>query len=662
ERPDPRSSGRRDRLAPNAGVPGAEPPAAVLRRGRGGVGRGAAGRGRRRPGVVLGRGGAGSGPGMVAAVRPGAGAGRVRRTGLADLVPRWPVQLRPQRPRSPRGGDAAEPTGGDLGGGRRRGASPLLPRPGGGDQPPRQCAARPRDRQGGPGRDLSADGAGNGGRDAGLRQAGRGLPADVLRVRRRRPGLPAAGRRGEPADHRRRFFPPRERRAPQGDGRRGPGRGAFRPILPGAAAHGRGGALDRRPGRLVARGDRRAAHPGDDGGHGRRRPLHDHPHLRHHRAAEGRSPRPRRVPDQGGARSGLLLRPARRRHPLLADRPRLDDGAVGDRRRADAGGDPGLVRGHAGSSRAGPALALGRGPRGHRPRRRADGDPGLDGQGRRLDPGAGPVVVAGAGVDRRNLEPGTVAVVLRPHRRRPVPGDQLLRRHRDRRRDRRLHHDRAPKTVRVHRADPGDGRRRGRRGGVPGARRGRGAGGAPTLGRDDAGILARPGAVPGHVLVALPERLGPRGFRRGRRGRVLVHPGAVGRHAEGGGEAGRTGGGGVGGGGAPGRAGGGGDRGAAPGQGGDGGGLLRAGTGDGGRGRSGAGGVGAAPGRRAPGGGTAAGNGAVRRGVTENPERQDHAPGVAGGVPGVAGGGPVGAGEPGVGGGDCGAGAGARIV
>ena len=44
-------------------------------------------------------------------------------------------------------------------------------------------------------------------------------------------------------------------------------------------------------------------------GHGPRNALHDHLHVGHHRPAQGRRPRPRRLPDQGRAGPRPLLRP-----------------------------------------------------------------------------------------------------------------------------------------------------------------------------------------------------------------------------------------------------------------------------------------------------------------------------------------------------------------
>ena len=65
---------------------------------------------------------------------------------------------------------------------------------------------------------------------------------------------------------------------------------------------------------------------------GPRDAVHDHLHVGHDRPAEGRRPRPRRLPDQGRPGPRPHVRPDRARHAVLVHRPRLDDGPVGDRR------------------------------------------------------------------------------------------------------------------------------------------------------------------------------------------------------------------------------------------------------------------------------------------------------------------------------------------
>ena len=72
-------------------------------------------------------------------------------------------------------------------------------------------------------------------------------------------------------------------------------------------------------------------------------------------------------------------------------------------------------------------------------------------------------------------------------------------------------------------------RRRGRPG-PPGAQPGRRAGRARAVDRHDARLLARPGALRGDLLVALPRRVGARRLGRDRRRRPLVHPRPLRRH------------------------------------------------------------------------------------------------------------------------------------
>ena len=93
-------------------------------------------------------------------------------------------------------------------------------------------------------------------------------------------------------------------------------------------------------------------------------------HERHDRAAEGRGPRPRRLPreDRGGGR--VPDGPAPRRAAVLAHRPRLDHGAVGDRRHARQRRDARALRRRARPPRARPALVVRRAPPGLDPRRR----------------------------------------------------------------------------------------------------------------------------------------------------------------------------------------------------------------------------------------------------------------------------------------------------
>ena len=132
-------------------------------------------------------------------------------------------------------------------------------------------------------------------------------------------------------------------------------------VAPGAERRARAGLPRHR--RETCRGTRAATSGGTrllagaaahlrDRAHRPRRPVHADLHLRHDRPAEGRGPRPRRLPDQGDPGHGPLLRRRRAGHHLLVHRHRLDDGAVADRRRADARRDRALLRGHARLSRS----------------------------------------------------------------------------------------------------------------------------------------------------------------------------------------------------------------------------------------------------------------------------------------------------------------------
>ena len=128
-------------------------------------------------------------------------------------------------------------------------------------------------------------------------------------------------------------------------------------------------AVDGRARRLVGR--RRS--PGEDGRRsvggevGPRDAVHAHLHLGHDRPAEGRRPRPRRLPDQGRPGPRPPVRPRPRRHAVLVHRPRLDDGAVGDLRVAAARRPARALRGRAGLPGPGPAVVARRAPPGHPP-------------------------------------------------------------------------------------------------------------------------------------------------------------------------------------------------------------------------------------------------------------------------------------------------------
>ena len=246
--------------------------------------------------------------------------------------------------------------------------------------------------------------------------------------------------------------------------------------------------------------------------------------------------------------------------PVLVHRPRLDDGSVGDLRVAAARRAAGALRGRARLPRSGPAVVARRAPPGHPPGPVADRHPRADGPRRGAGPRARPLVAARPRLDRRAVEPRPVVVVLPRGRRGPLPDRQLLGRHRGLRRDRLGQPARADQAGLVLRAVHRDGRGRRGRDAVrrSAARSASSSSGADA--RHDPRLLARPRALRGDVLVAHPGHLGPRRLGERRRGRLLVHPWPLRRHAQGRRQARRAGGGGerrrV----APGRPGGGRDR------------------------------------------------------------------------------------------------------
>ena len=88
-------------------------------------------------------------------------------------------------------------------------------------------------------------------------------------------------------------------------------------------------------------------------------------------------------------------------------------------------------------------------------------------------------------------------------------------------------------SVRIRGTVPRHGRGRRRRARCEHSRpRGRTGDPRPMAGHD-AGVLARPGAIPRHVLVALARCVGARRLGRGRRRRALVHPRTQRRHDQG---------------------------------------------------------------------------------------------------------------------------------
>ncbi len=256
----------------------------------------------------------------------------------AQCVDRWSAP-HPGGDRGAVGGRGRRGPGVDLRGAAPR-DRPARPRPAG--------ARRPGLLDG---RHLPADGAGDGRRRDGVLEARCDLGADLQRVRRRRGRCAAGGRRRARAPDGGRVAPQGEGRAHEGDRR--PGRRARRlrradrGVAPAAGRRDPVGSGARR--RLVRVRRRRAA---------RRRAVRrgasavHRVHERDDGQAEGRRARPRRLPreDRGGGR--LPGRPARGRGPALGDGPRLDHGALGDRRRARARLDGPAVRGGADPSRA----------------------------------------------------------------------------------------------------------------------------------------------------------------------------------------------------------------------------------------------------------------------------------------------------------------------
>ena len=96
---------------------------------------------------------------------------------------------------------------------------------------------------------------------------------------------------------------------------------------------------------------------------------------------KGARAHPLRLPDQGRAGHGALLRRARRRDDVLGQRHRLDDGPVGSLRHDAARRHDRHLRRRARLSRAGsPVVARRAAPRQH-PRRLADADPLADAHG-----------------------------------------------------------------------------------------------------------------------------------------------------------------------------------------------------------------------------------------------------------------------------------------
>ena len=201
--------------------------------------------------------------------------------------------------------------------------------PGGGARPARRARGRPRG-------DLPPDVPRGAGGVACLRAHRSGPGADLLRLRGARGRAAAAGLRGEGRDHGAGLDAPRTRGADARDRRggaaRGPERGARRRRALGRARRG----LARRAAGRRAR--LRGAVPA-------------HVHVRDDRHAEGRRPRPGRLPRLDRARGLLPGRRRARRPDPLRHRHGLDHGPVDRRRRARDGLDARLRRGRARTGR-----------------------------------------------------------------------------------------------------------------------------------------------------------------------------------------------------------------------------------------------------------------------------------------------------------------------
>ena len=140
------------------------------------------------------------------------------------------------------------------------------------------------------------------------------------------------------------------------------------------------------------------------------------------------------------------------------------------------------------------------------------------------------------------MEPWAVRLARRARvRQRSHPDRQLLRRDRGGRVLPLGHDAGADEAVlrRLSRARRGHGRRR--RGGPASSRRGGRARLPARVAGHDARDLGRPGALPGDVLAAIPGHLDTRRLGLRRRGRLLVPPRTLGRHAEHRGQAHRAG-------------------------------------------------------------------------------------------------------------------------
>ena len=268
--------------------------------------------------------------------------------------------------------------------------------------PARRGARRARRRRGRPGRDLHADVPGRRRRGARVRAHRRRVRADLLRLRRARDRLAPRGLAGEGRDLRRLVAPPRQADRDARDARRS------------RAARAR--ARDRVEPRdaLVAR-RRDAAARDARAGRGRLGgAVSARLHVRHDRQAEGRAPRPGRLPRLDRARGGVPDRREAGRPRPLRDRHGLDHGAVDGRRRRRRRRDGRLRRGRARLA-ARPAVEARRVGAGD------DARPLAHARARAIphgEPTTNLVDAEGDLHDRRAVEPRSVPLALRARRRR----------------------------------------------------------------------------------------------------------------------------------------------------------------------------------------------------------------------------------------------------
>ena len=148
------------------------------------------------------------------------------------------------------------------------------------------------------------------------------------------------------------------------------------------------------------------------------------------------------------------------RHPVLVHRPRLDDGPVGDQRSAPPRRPARDVRGRSRLARRRTAVVARRPSPDHPFRGQPDARPRPQGPRRGAGPRPRPRLAPGHRLDRRAVEPRSVALVLRGRRRRAPADRQLLGRDRGRRRDRRLLAPPTDPADELQRSVHRDGRRR----------------------------------------------------------------------------------------------------------------------------------------------------------------------------------------------------------